>query len=136
MEMNIFRGSIVMADLEGAIGAEQKSLRPVLVVQNNTGNYFSPTTIILPLTKVSKKEMPTHHWLPVDNQTKLIEPSLVLCEQIRTIDKSRIKDIVGSVSKEDMEIIDLRMSMSIGLIPINEFKEKLAEINSKKTVKS
>lgn len=91
MELKISKGDVFYAELDGAIGSEQKGNRPVIIVQNDIGNKYSPTTIIVPLTKKinNKTRIPTHLNLKSSNYIKY--DSTILAEQIRTIDKSRIK---------------------------------------------
>ena len=109
------RGDIYYADLNPFIGSEQGGKRPVLVLQNNDGNFFSPTLIIAPMTtKVYKKqELPTHYVLKKAGTLK--HPSIVLLEQIRTIDKCRILSYQGKVSKEQMREIDDYIRTSLDL---------------------
>ena len=97
------RGDIYSADLSPGIGSEQSGSRPVLILQNNVGNCFSPTIIIAAITSVSKKsrKFPTHYHL--NDRCGLVKPSVVMLEQIRTIDKSRLKNYIGHLNKDDME---------------------------------
>ncbi len=96
------RGDIYSADLSPGIGSEQSGSRPVLILQNNVGNCFSPTIIIAAITSVSKKsrKFPTHYHL--NDRCGLVKPSVVMLEQIRTIDKSRLKNYIGHLNKDDM----------------------------------
>ena len=97
--MEVRRGDIVIADLDGATGSEQGKMRPVLVIQNDTGNKHSPTTIIVPLTsKKKKKGMKTHVLIERTAENGLSEDSIALCEQVRTIDKKRIKMSIGQIN--------------------------------------
>ena len=104
------RGDIYSADLSPGIGSEQSGSRPVLILQNNVGNCFSPTIIIAAITSVSKKsrKFPTHYHL--NDRCGLVKPSVVMLEQIRTIDKSRLKNYIGHLNKDDMENINLGKS--------------------------
>ena len=96
--MEIKKWDIVMADLSGAAFSEQGKERPVLVLQNNIGNKFSPTTIVVPMsTKCKKTNMPTHAFIQVSDTDGMREDSMVLCEQVRTIDKKRILFKIGSL---------------------------------------
>ena len=98
--MEVKRGDIVIADLDGATGSEQGKMRPVLVIQNDIGNKFSPTTIIVPLTsKKKKRELKTHVLITRTEENGLAEDSVALCEQVRTIDKKRIKAGLGYISE-------------------------------------
>ena len=109
----VFRGEIYYADLSPAYGSEQGGLRPVLIIQNNLGNKHAPTTIIAPLTsRLTKKPLPTHVEFSCEH---LSQDSVALLEQIRTIDKSRLKQRMGWVSSEVMEQIDQAIKISLGL---------------------
>ena len=110
---NIKRGEIYFAKLDGN-GSEQKGFRPVLVVQNDVGNQYSPTVIVAALTSKSKKKLPTHISIPCEN-TQLELDSVVLLEQLRTIDKSRLQWCAGSVSPEKMQEINQAIVISLGL---------------------
>lgn len=97
--MEVKRGDIVLADLSGAAFSEQGKERPVLIVQNDIGNTYSPTTIVVPLTTTTKKkDLITHTFIEKENTQGLKTDSMALCEQVRTIDKKRIKSILGRVS--------------------------------------
>lgn len=110
----IFRGDIFFADLNPVIGSEQGGVRPVVIVQNNTGNQYSPTTQIVPLsTNTDKKAtLPTHYKLPA--VCGLNEPSIALAEQITTIDKSRLKAYIGHLDYFYMYGIDCTICISFG----------------------
>ena len=111
----VYRGEIYYADLSPVIGREQGGLRPVIVIQNNMGNYYAPTVIVAPLTsKTEKCYLPTHVLIKQGaNGTKL--ESLALLEQIRTIDKSRLQSKVGAVTEETTKEIDKAIKVSLGL---------------------
>ena len=112
--MTIKRGEIYYADLDPTIGSEQNGVRPVLIIQNNTGNHFSPTAIVASITGISKKaNMPTHYPLPAGNG--LDAPSVVLLEQVRTIDKARIVRYVGQLDETVMKGIDRALAVSMGI---------------------
>ena len=97
--ISVERGNIVIVDLAGATGSEQGKMRPVVVIQNDIGNRHSPTTIVVPLTsKLKKKGMKTHVFIEKTKENGLSEDSVALCEQVRTIDKSRIKTKIGKIS--------------------------------------
>ena len=104
----IKRGEIYYADLNPVIGSEQGGVRPVLILQNDTGNRFSPTVIVAAITGRQKKEMPTHVTVTIP---ELPQDSIVLLEQIRTIDKQRISDYVGKISKTQMRAPAARLSI-------------------------
>ncbi len=107
------RGEIYYADLSPVIGSEQGGLRPVLIIQNDVGNKYSPTTIVAAITsKKDKVEMPTHVKIKADG---LSRESLVLLEQIRTIDKSRVKERITVLDNDDMKRIDKALAISVGV---------------------
>ena len=114
MVKKIKRGEIYIADLDPIVGSEQGGERPVLVIQNNVGNTYSPTVIVLAITSryQKKKNMPTH--IPIES-SDLAMNSIVLVEQVRTIDKSRLIHYVGRASKESMEAVDQALKISIGV---------------------
>lgn len=110
----VFRGSIYMCDLGVGKGSEQSGTRPCLIIQNDTGNKFSKTTIVLALTKQDKC-LPTHYPLKKENYAFLNYDSVSLAEQIRTVDKCRIREFIGRISKEDMEKIEEKIRISLDL---------------------
>ena len=109
------RGDIYYANMEPHVGSEQGGERPVVVLQNDTGNKHSPTLIIATLTsRVDKKRhLPTHVLL--DHNPGLKVPSIVQLEQIFTIDKRRIQRFAGQASKDEMQQIELAVKISLGL---------------------
>lgn len=115
MKQRILRGQIYYADLSPVRGSEQGGYRPVLVLQNDIGNRFSPTTIVCVITsKVSKNAIPTH--VPLGKRFGLKQESIALLEQIRTIDKSRLKTFVGTVDDPALlRQIDETIHISFGL---------------------
>lgn len=115
MERIIRRGDIFYAELTPSIGSEQNGCRPVLIIQNNTGNKYSKTVIAAIITSkiISKNKMPTHCLIKA--QQGLGQDSLVLLEQIRTIDKSRLKEYIGTLNIEAMGKIDKALAVSVGL---------------------
>jgi len=118
------RGEIYLSDLSGYLGCEQSGTRPVLVVQNDTGNANSPTTMIVPLTSKHKPRLPTHIQLnPKD--CGLTRRSTALCEQMRVIDKTRLMKRLGKVMNLDkLEEINHRLKISIGVADTKEDKWK------------
>ena len=110
----IKRGDIYYADLSPAVGSEQGGIRPVLIVQNNVGNYHSPTVIIAVLTSKTKKKLPTHICIH-SGEGNVTMDSTVLLEQLITIDKFRLQKYVGTVSQEVMDQVDRAMLVSLGL---------------------
>lgn len=115
MNDSIVRGDIFFANLNYRIGSEQSGYRPVLIIQNNIGNRFSPTVIVAAITgKIHyKAKMPTHCIL--DSYQKLYNPSMVLLEQIITIDKRRLKKYIGRINQEELVHINKALSISVGL---------------------
>ena len=108
----IERGDIYYADLNPVTGSEQGGIRPVLVIQNDTGNRFSPTVIIAAITSnLGKARLPTHI---IIDENALTEKSVVLLEQIRTIDKTRLIKKLGHLGEADMLRIDEAISISMG----------------------
>ena len=109
----IKRGQIYYATLNDGVGSEQGGTRPVLIIQNDVGNAHSPTTIIAIVTsRKTKANLPTHHWLNVDF---LLMKSMVELEQIRTIDKSRLKSYIGEIQQGEQNLIDQALKISLGL---------------------
>ena len=116
MEMNIKRGDIYYADLSPVIGSEQGGLRPVLIVQNDVGNKYSPTVIAAAITsRMGKTKLPTHIDV-VGNQVGLAKDSVILLEQIRTIDKKRLKEKMGHLDDDTMRNVNDAIGVSFGLI--------------------
>ncbi len=112
MRDKIKRGEIYYANLDPVVGSEQGGERPVVILQNNRGNRYSPTVVVAAITsRLLKKNLPTHVRL---EKTCLAEDSLVLLEQIRTIDKSRLLGYVGVLSDADMERINIALFVSVG----------------------
>lgn len=113
--IKIKRGDIVLVNLDPVIGSEQGKIRPAVVIQNNIGNEYSPTTIIAPITsKTFNKEFPTNVEL-FSKDSGLDNDSTVLLNQIRTIDKARIIKKLHSLNKEIMDRIDFTIKISLGL---------------------
>lgn len=113
--MAVKRGDIFYADLSPVIGSEQGGVRPVLIVQNDIGNKYSPTVIIAAITsQINKAKLPTHIEIS-SAEYGLNKDSVILLEQIRTIDKKRLKEKIGHISDELMEKVDEGLSISFGL---------------------
>lgn len=109
----IKRGEIYYANLQPVLGSEQGGVRPVIILQNDKGNKFSPTTIIAAITaRRGKTQLPTHVTIVVKG---LSRKSIVLLEQIRTIDKNRIKDYVGVIDAATMALIEEAIVISLGI---------------------
>lgn len=115
MSKKIQRGDMFYADLKPVVGSEQGGVRPVLVIQNNTGNRYSSTVIVAAMSrKITKKaNLPTHY--KVRAYAGLKGESLVLLEHIRTIDKKRLRDYIGRLGKKDMEQVDRCLAVSVSL---------------------
>ena len=113
--MMIKRGDIYYADLSPVVGSEQGGIRPVLIVQNDVGNKYSPTVIAAAITSQKyKNSLPTHIRVNADG-CGLAKDSIVLLEQVRTIDKRRLKERMGNLDDVDMDRIDRALSVSFGL---------------------
>lgn len=113
--MTVKRGDIYYADLSPVVGSEQGGIRPVLIVQNDVGNKFSPTVIAAAITSQrDKTNLPTHIRVDADG-CGLSKNSIVLLEQVRTIDKQRLKEKMGSLDTAAMSEIDRALSVSFGL---------------------
>ena len=113
--MIVKRGDIFYADLSPVVGSEQGGVRPVLIVQNDIGNKYSPTVIVAAVTsQINKAKMPTHIELSA-NEYGLSKDSVVLMEQIRTIDKKRLKEKIGHMDDELQFTIDEALKISFGL---------------------
>lgn len=111
---NIKRGDIFYADLSPVVGSEQGGIRPVLVIQNDIGNKFSPTVIVCAITsKLEKAKLPTHIEL-CSEEYNLPKDSVCLLEQIRTLDKRRLKDKVSYIGGKKMKDVDKAILISLG----------------------
>ncbi|MTI84427.1 MAG: type II toxin-antitoxin system PemK/MazF family toxin [Firmicutes bacterium] len=116
--MQIRRGDVYYADLSPVVGSEQGGTRPVLILQNNIGNQYSPTTIVAAITsQIAKAKLPTHVEMGPTTDG-LGRSSVILLEQIRTIDKSRLLEKVTSLNEEMMEKVDQAVEISLGLVDI------------------
>ncbi len=122
--MNVRRGDIYYADLSPVIGSEQGGLRPVLIVQNDVGNRYSPTVIAAAITsRTSKNKLPTHIEVYAD-QYGLAKDSVILLEQIRTLDKTRLKEKMGHLDERVMDRVNSAITVSFGLevsVPRKEY---------------
>ena len=114
--MTVKRGEIYYADLSPVIGSEQGGMRPVLIVQNDVGNKYSPTVIAAAITSQKyKTQLPTHISVNADN-CGLQKDSIVLLEQVRTLDKKRLKEKMGNLPDNEMNKINRALSVSFGLV--------------------
>ena len=111
----VARGELYIADLDPVVGSEQGGLRPVLVIQNDTGNRYSPTVVVLAVTsQLQKTRLPTHVLLSAAGHG-LERDSVVLAEQVRTLDKRRLRTRIGSLTPEDMAQVRRAVMVSLGL---------------------
>lgn len=111
----IKRGDVFYSDLSPVIGSEQGGIRPVLIVQNDTGNKYSPTVIAAAITsKINKAKLPTHIEIGGE-EYGLTKDSVILLEQIRTIDKKRLREKIGHINDELMEKVNEALFVSFGL---------------------
>lgn len=115
MEKTIKRGDIYYADLNPVIGSEQGGKRPVLIISNDIGNKYSPTVIVAAITGQigTKKKLPTH--TIVHNVNGLDKDSIILLEQIRTIDKQRLREHLGTLDRRFMDAVDAALAISVAL---------------------
>lgn len=118
----IRRGDVFYADLSPVVGCEQGGIRPVLIIQNDIGNRYSPTVIVVAITSKLKKELPTH--VESGCMEPLQKNSVVLLEQIRTIDRIRLLEYIGSLSELRMISIDQALSLSLGLTTAKVIRTK------------
>ena len=113
--MSVKRGDIYYADLSPVVGSEQGGLRPVLIIQNDVGNRYSPTVIAAAITsRLGKTRLPTH----IDvyaNRVGLVKDSVILLEQVRTLDKRRLKEKMGHLDESTMQKVDRAIAVSVGL---------------------
>ena len=113
--MSIQKGDLYFADLSPVMGSEQGGVRPVLVVQNDVGNKFSPTIIVAAITsRKNKADLPTHVEIDAGGNG-LSKNSIVLLEQLRTIDKKRLKERIGTIDKTRLPEVNEALSVSLGI---------------------
>lgn len=110
---SIVKGAIFYADLGKTVGSEESGIRPVLVIQNDTGNRFSPTTIVAPISTKKNENLPTH--ILVKQFDKIRHDSIIMLEQIRVIDKARLKGFVGILTDQDIQKVNKGIMVSLGL---------------------
>ena len=116
VDTSVKRGDIYYADLSPVVGSEQGGVRPVLIIQNDTGNRYSPTVIAAAITsQTGKAKLPTHIDLPVNANSGLSRNSVILLEQIRTLDKKRLRERMGHVEENMMTKVDAAIAVSFGL---------------------
>lgn len=113
------RGDLFFANLNPVVGSEQGGLRPVLIIQNDIGNNYSPTTIIAAVTsRIKRAKLPTHVEIK-KGRSPLDRDSVILCEQLRTIDKKRLAERIGRLDEEIMEKVDAALGISLELLPLH-----------------
>ena len=114
-KLNVKRGDIFYADLSPVVGSEQGGIRPVIVIQNDIGNKYSPTVIVAAITsQINKAKLPTHVEISSE-EYGLNRDSVVLLEQVRTLDKRRLKEYVGKLDNRIMDRVNKAISISVGL---------------------
>ena len=119
MDRKIKRGAIFYADLSPVIGSEQGGIRPVLIIQNEIGNKYSPTVVVASITsQCDKINLPTHIFVSAVDCC-LSRDSIVMLEQIRTIDKARLKEYIGQLKESSMLMVNKALSISVGLASPN-----------------
>ena len=113
--MRIYKGDIYYADLTPVVGCEQGGVRPVLIIHHNIGNLYSPTVIAAAITsRTGKQHLPTH--IGLDNPNNgLRQASMVMLEQVRTIDRSRLREYIGSLTEHQRQQVDEALAVSLGL---------------------
>lgn len=112
--MVIKRGDIFYADLGPVVGSEQDGIRPVLIIQNDLGNKYSPTVIAVAITTKMKPKLPTH--IPISKgKFGLSKDSIILIEQVRTLDKSRLKEKIGSLDNETLNKVKTALKISLNI---------------------
>ena len=115
--MEVHRGEVFYADLSPVVGSEQGGVRPVLIIQNEIGNKHSPTVIAAAITsRQDKNRLPTHIGVR-DDRCGLAKDSIIRTEQIRTLDKRRLRERAGKIPPEDMHRVDEALGVSMGLVP-------------------
>lgn len=116
--MNVRRGDVFYAELNPVIGSEQGGTRPVLIIQNDIGNQYSPTTVVAAITsQIQKAKLPTH--VEIDSKKGgLDKDSVILLEQIRTIDKSRLRQKIAFLDEDIMQKVNHGLEISLGLIDV------------------
>ena len=114
--MTVARGDIFYADLSPVVGSEQGGIRPVLIIQNNMGNKYSPTVICAAITsQINKAKLPTHIEISAEKYS-LVKDSVVLLEQIRTIDKKRLREKICTTDNAFMMTINKALCISLGIL--------------------
>lgn len=140
MEERINRGDLYYASLEdiNAVGSEQTGIRPVVILQNNIGNHYSPTVIIAPVTSkvLFKAKLPTHVLLR-KSKKRLAQNSIILIEQIRVIDKTRLKYYIGALDTAEIKAVDKALIIALGIeLQRNENAKLLTDVAKSKEEKT
>lgn len=127
----MYRGDMYYADLSPVVGCEQGGVRPVLIIQNNVGNSYSPTVIVAAITsRMDKHPLPTH--VEISRKYGLQKNSMILLEQVRTIDKSRLKEYIGHLDGRDMRAVNISLKISLDVEP--EFDRIFLEERQKQSM--
>ena len=125
------KGDMYYADLSPVVGSELGGGRPVLIIQNNIGNRYSPTVIVAAITsRMEKHPLPTH--VPISRKYGLQRNSMILLEQVRTIDKSRLKEYIGHLDSRDMRAVNISLKISLDVEP--EFDRIFLEEREKQSM--
>jgi len=115
-EKKILRGDLYYANLNPVCGSEQGGTRPVVIIQNDSGNLYSPTIIVAATTgRLDKPSLPTHTLLKENGNNSLKKDTIILLEQIRTIDRYRLGNYIGRLNDYEMETMDMALAISVGL---------------------
>ena len=113
------RGDIFYADLPDQKGSEQNGLRPVVIIQNNLGNKYGRTLIVAPITSQDKKDLPVHSEI---YNNSLEKDSTILLEQVTTIDKNKVKEFVGHLTRNELKKLNIALARSVGLMDLNSLE--------------
>ncbi|EGT3618108.1 type II toxin-antitoxin system PemK/MazF family toxin [Clostridium perfringens] len=113
------RGDIFYADLPEKKGSEQNGLRPVVIIQNNLGNKYGRTLIVAPITSRDKKDLPVHSEI---YNNSLEKDSTILLEQVTTIDKNKVKEFVGHLTRNELKKLNIALARSVGLMDLNSLE--------------
>lgn len=116
--MLLKRGQVYMAKLDPVVGSEQGGTRPVVIIQNDIGNYYSSTVVAAVTSKTKKPDLPTHVLIEND-ECGLIKGSVILLDQIRTLDKSRLFEYIGILDKQTMDAVDCAFFNSVGITNVS-----------------
>ena len=114
-----YRGDIFYAELSDKNGSEQHGIRPVALIQNNRGNWNGRTFIVAPITSKRKKDLPVHIEI---NNPNLPKNSIILLEQITTIDKNKVKEFVGHLTRNELKKLNIALARSVGLMDLNSLE--------------